>query len=248
MTRLRGRTSAAVVLLGTAATLPSTPSVAEVAAVLRPTTLIEHSESHLRTTVQVDIVETLQGPRTADALASSEYGQVRVAVPDATGGELSLVAERFRLDDPNRYRLRFDRVLRSPLRVRGELLEDVELSRPRRKALVLRVLSIEPLELPPPVKVASVDELLANRARFDRRVIEIEGEHERGFEKSRLGGKIWLSFAPDAEIVNAPAGGPTPRGRNRVRVVGVLFAREGAHYGHLGGYPLMLVASRVEYL
>ena len=62
---------------------------------------------------------------------------------------------------------------------------------------------------------------------------------------SRLAGKIWLSTAPDAEIDRPPA---ERGGRHRVRVVGVLFAREGAHYGHLGGYPLMLVATRIQYL
>ena len=40
----------------------------------------------------------------------------------------------------------------------------------------------------------------------------------------------------------------TRQSRHRVRVVGVLFARDGAHYGHLGSCPLLLVARRIEYL
>lgn len=238
---------AAILILVLTPGLGAPGLAAESNAPLRPAAVVEKFDSLLGQTIQVDVVEPLHGPSTEEALAGLEYGQIRIDVPDASGGELSLVPEAFRLSDPERYKKKFDRVLTSPVRIRGDLLEDLELSRPNRRALVLRVLSIEVLELPAPIKVSSVDELLVDRARFDRQVIEIEGEHERGFEKSRLAGKIWLSFAPDVEIVNAPAGGPTPRGRNRVRVVGVLFSREGAHYGHLGGYPLMLVASRVEY-
>jgi hypothetical protein len=206
--------------------------------------LVERAEAHLGSTASVDIVEPLYGPSTPEMVTSSEYGQVRVGAPDSAGGELSLVPEAFRLADPDRYKNKFDRVLRSPLRVRGELLEDVELSRPNRRALVLRVLAIEPLVLPAPIKVSSVDELLADPGRFDRAVIEIEGEHTRGFEKSSLEGKIWLSTYPDAEIVPRPV---TGTGRNRVRAVGVLFSKPGARYGHLGGYPMMLVATRLEY-
>ena len=211
---------------------------------LRPGDLVESAESHFGRTVVVDIVESLSGPSSPEALARLEYGQVRVNVPDARGGELSLVPEGFRLADPDRYKRKFDRVLASPVRVRGELLEDVELSRPGRRALVLRVLAIEPLALPPPIRVGSVEEILADRKRFDRSVVEIEGDYESRFEISRLSGKIWLSTYPDAEIVRPPA---NRQGRHRVRAVGVLFAREGAHYGHLGAYPLLLVAQRIEY-
>ena len=183
---------------------------------LGPGDVIESADSHLGRTVVVDVVEPLSGPSSPEALARLEYGQVRINVPDARGGELSLVPEVFRLADPDRYKKKFDRVLVSPLRLRGELLEDSELSRPGRRALVLRVLAIEPLELPPPIRVAAVEEILADRERFDRAVVEIEGDYESRFEVSRLAGKIWLSSYPDAEIVNPPA---TRQSRHRVRVV-----------------------------
>ena len=211
---------------------------------LRPTSLLEGADRLLGRGVEVDIVESLVGPPTAERLATAEYGQVRVAIPDYGGAELSLVPADFRLADPDRYRRRFDRVLMSPIRVRGELLEDAELARGARRSFVIRVESIEPLAAPAPIRVASVDELLADPARFDRATVEIEGTYESRFEVSALERKIWLSRADGAKIVGAPAGGAT---KHRVRVVGTLFSKPGAHYGHLGGYPLLLVAREIEY-
>lgn len=212
---------------------------------VRPTELIVEPGQFLGRSVEIDIFEPLRGPSTPEQLARAEYGQVRVVIPDFGGAELSLVPSGFRLEDPDRYRLRFDRVLAPPLRVRGELLEDPELRRGERRSYVLRVESIEPLPAPAPVRVVSVDELLADPARFDRATIEIEGTYETRFEVSTLEKKIWLSTAPDARIVGSPTRGAT---KHRVRVVGLLFSRPGAHYGHLGGYPLMLVAREIEYL
>lgn len=148
------------------------------------------------------------------------------------------------MDDPDRYRRRFEIVLTPPLRLRGELLEDPDLRRDEHRSYVLRVESIESLPVPAPIRVASVDELLADPARFDRATIEIEGTYEARFEVSALDGKVWLSTAPDARVVGAPSEGAT---KHRVRVIGTLFSRPGAHYGHLGGYPLMLVAREIEY-
>jgi hypothetical protein len=209
-----------------------------------PGALLAKAEYFVGRTVEVDIVESLRGPATAEQLARAEYGQVRVAIPDFGGADLSLVPAGFRLEDPDRYRLRFDHVLAPPLRVRGELLEDPELRRGERRSYVIRVESIEPLPSPAPIRVASVDELLADPARFDRAIVEIEGTHETRFEVSALEKKIWLSTASDARVVGTPARGAT---KHRVRVVGTLFSKPGAHYGHLGGYPLMLVAREIEY-
>lgn len=209
---------------------------------VRPGDLLAEAPALIGHRVQVDIVESLIGPSTPERLATAEYGQVRVSVPE--GGELSLVPAAFRLDDPDRYRHRFDRVLLSPLRVRGELLEDPELLRGERRSYVIRVEAIEPLALPAPIRVASVDELLADPARFDRATIEIEGTHETRFEVSALEGKIWLSRTADAKVLGAPKPGAPS---HRVRVVGTLFSKPGAHYGHLGGYPLMLLAREIEY-
>lgn len=211
---------------------------------LRPTELLVDAERFLGRGVEVDIVESLAGPATAERLATAEYGQVRVTIPDYGRAELSLVPATFRLDDPDRYRRRFDRVLAAPIRVRGELLEDAELRRGERRSYVIRVEAIERLPLPAAIRVASVEELLADAARFDRATVEIEGTYETRFEVSALEKKIWLSTAPDARIVGSPARGAT---KHRVRVVGTLFSKPGAHYGHLGGYPLMLVAREIEY-
>lgn len=211
---------------------------------LRPAGLIAEAERFLGHRVEVEVFESLHGPSTPDALARAEYGQVRVAIPDSGGAELSLVPAGFRLDDPNRYRLKFDRVLVAPLRVRGQLLEDPELARGGRRSYVIRVESIEPLPSPAPIRVASVDELLADPARFDRATVEIEGVWESRFEVSALEGKIWLSRSPDARVIGTPAGDERKR---RVRVVGTLFSKPGARYGHLGAYPLMLVAREIEY-
>lgn len=209
---------------------------------IRPGELLAEAPALIGRRVEIDIVESLIGPSTPERLATAEYGQVRVSLPE--GGELSLVPAAFRLDDPDRYRRRFDRVLLPPLRVRGELLEDPELRRGERRSYVIRVEAIEPLAVPAPIRVASADELLADPARFDRATIEIEGTYEKRFEVSALDRKIWLSRAADAKVIGAPKPGAS---LERVRVVGTLFSKPGARYGHLGGYPLMLVARQIEY-
>lgn len=214
----------------------------ESSAPMRPGELLAEAPALTGRRVEVDIVESLIGPSTPERLATAEYGQVRVSLPE--GGELSLVPAAFRLDDPDRYRRRFDRVLLPPMRVRGELLEDPELRRGERRSYVIRVEAIEPLALAAPIRVATVDELLADPARFDRATIEIEGTYEKRFEVSALERKIWLSRAADAKVIGAPKPGAP---KHRVRVVGTLFSKPGAHYGHLGGYPLMLVAREIEY-
>jgi len=214
------------------------------AAPIRPGALLAGTGPRLGEILTVDIVEPLHGPSTPEALARAEYGTVRVAIPDVGGAELALVPAGFRLDDPDRYRLKFDHVLVAPLRVRGQLLEDPELARGGRRSYVIRVESIEPLPSVAPIRVASVDELLADPARFDRATVEIEGTYETRFEVSALEKKIWLSRAADARVIGAPPPGST---KHSVRVVGTLFSRPGARYGHLGGYPLMLVAREIEY-
>lgn len=104
--------------------------------------------------------------------------------------------------------------------------------------------SIEPLPLPVPVKVAAAEELLANRPRFARATIEISGTFESRSEVAALEKKIWLSQASNARNLGKPDREKTLQA---VRVVGVHFAAPEAHYGHLGAYPLMLVAREIEY-
>lgn len=218
---------------------------------LRPTDLIEKPGHYLNRSVEVDIVEPLDGPVTPEALASLEYGQVRVRVPDAkVPGEISLVPEAFHPQDPNRYRRKFDRVIEGPIRVRGEFLRDEEMTKAlhNRPVYVIRASSIEPLALEPPKRVSSLAELESNRAFWNRKQIVYEGVYESRFEVSALDKAIWLSSEYRAKIVGEPASTPGEKRIHRVRVTGILFAAPNARYGHLGGYGLELLASKIEYL
>src|SRR5262250_803965 len=78
---------------------------------LRPSDLIASPQNYLNRTVEIEIVEPLSGPPTPEALARVEYGKVPVEMPDARFTDFSLVPAGFRLEDPNRYKLKFDRVI-----------------------------------------------------------------------------------------------------------------------------------------
>ena len=208
---------------------------------MRPSDLIENADNYLNQTVQLEIVEPLYGPSKPEDLARVEYGQVQVRIPEGGNGTLSLVPQAFKATDPNRYRNKFDRVIESPVRVKGELLKDDEMSKATHSPVyVVRVLSMEPLVMGPPQKVIKAD-----LARWDRKQIEYEGTFQTGFEVSSLDGDIWLETAPNTKISKP---GTVGTQANRVRVTGILFARPGAHYGHLGGYKFQLTASKIEYL
>jgi hypothetical protein len=224
------------------------PALCAAEETLRPLDLIEHAERYLRRTVAMDIVEPLRGPTTKESLSRAQYGQVEVAIPEGSAGSLALVPANFHPNDPARYRGKFDRVLTSPLRVRGELLRDDEMSRDKRAAYVFRVATSETLTLEPPLAVRSVAEIAADPKRFDRRQIEYEGMYRHGFEISALDKEIWLATDVATTYVGRPAGGGTPAAPRRVRVTGILFAHPGAHYGHLGGHRYQLQAIRLEYL
>jgi len=215
---------------------------------LRPADLLEHAGRYLHRTVEVEIVEPLGGPATAEALARSEYGQVEIRIPEGTGGNLFLVPSTFRLEAPARYHRKFDRVIQSPVRVRGELLRDEELSKAyRRPAYVIRVATFATLPMGSPQKVSSLKEIQADPARWDRKLITYEGVYKNGFEISALDRDIWLEIAPGAAVEGRPAG-RSGISSNHVRVTGILFAKPGASYGHLGEYRFELLASKIEYL
>jgi len=215
---------------------------------LRPADLLANPEKYLNQTVTIEVTEPLYGPSTPEALAKVEYGQVGVMIPDAGGLQLSLVPAGFKIGDPNRYKQKFSQVLSTPLKVRGEFLLDQDLSeQSKRKAYVLRVASIEPLDLGQGKKV-SLSEIKANPAAYDRQPIVYEGVYRYGFEISSLDKEIWLSTRAGAEIVGKPAGKPAFNETYRIRVSGIFYSKPGAHYGHLGGYPFEILASKVEYL
>jgi hypothetical protein len=213
---------------------------------LRPSELIENANTYLNQTVDLEIVERLYGPSRPEDLARVEYGQIEVRIPEGMNGTLSLVPAAFSASDLNRYRNKFDRVIESPVRVKGQLLRDEEMSRAtRRPAYVVRVLSMEPIVMGPPQKIASLNVIKADPAQWDRKQILYEGIYQTGFEVSALDDEIWLETTPDTKIIKPERIGSQA---NRVRATGILFARPGAHYGHLGGYRFQITASKIEYL
>jgi hypothetical protein len=209
--------------------------------------LLQHPDTYLNRMLDVEIVEPLFGPTTPEALAKLEYGQVVVGTPSYSN--LALVPAAFKLEDPNRYHHKFDRVIESPLRVHGELLEDKEISAAEhRPAYVLRVVSMEDVALGTPEVVDSLSVINADPGHWDRKLITYEGNYESRFEVSALDRSIWLSYGVKAQVIGKrPARDDGSRTTQRVRVTGILFTH-GGFYGHLGQYKYELVASKIEYL
>lgn len=216
---------------------------------LRPSDLLKSPKDFLNRSVEVDIIEPLSGPATPQDLAAVEYGQVRIEMPDAVGTELSLVPAAFRVEDPNRYHRKFDRVLSSPIRVKGEFLIDPEMTQSiHRPVYVIRVASWEPMARETAVPLASLAEVKTNPEKWDRKRIVYEGIYETRFEVAALDKDIWLAFEPNAEVVGTPVEVSPGRRVNRVRVTGTIYSNPSVRYGHLGGYPFELQASKIEYL
>lgn len=190
-------------------------------------------------TIDVIVVEPLNGPKTLENLRQATYGQVPVSLVDHRGSDLALVPREWTPESPTRYRTGFDRVLTSPLHVTGELLEDRELSRKGHPSWVLRVKTIEAATLEPPVRVNTIEEL----ARYDRRAVIYEGTYTAGFERSFLDGKIWLSVYDAATSAKVPRNDKVPR---RVRATGIVFAQPGQRYGHMGSGLYELIATELE--
>ena len=113
-----------------------------------------------------------------------------------------------------------------------------------RPVYVVRVLSMEPIVMGPPHKIASLDVIKTDPAQWDRKQILYEGIYQTGFEVSVFDEK-WLEYYDWRECIKSSSVGTKA---NRVRVTGIIFARPGAHYGHLGGYRFQLTASKIEYL
>ena len=213
----------------------------------QPTELVENANAFLNQSVDVEIFEPVYGPSTAAELARVEYGQVEIRIPEGASGRVSLVPEAFKTNDPNRYRRKFDRVVESPVRVRGEFLKDDEMSNSEhRPVYVIRVSSVEPIVLGPPQKV-TLGEIKANPAQWDRKQVVYEGVYQNRFEVSALD-EIWLEPTAKATIIGQPRDTTPSTQANRVRVTGILFSHPGAHYGHLGGYKFQILASKIEYL
>lgn len=211
---------------------------------LRPADLLENANAYLNQNIDLEIVEPLYGPAKPEDLLKTEYGQVEVRIPEGASATVSLVPASFNATDPNRYRNKFDRVIASPVRVKGEFLGDDEMSKAtNRPVYVVRVLSLEPIVMEPPHKI-SLAMIKADPAEWDRKQVVYEGTYETRFEVSSLD-DIWVDMRPDTQIIKPEK---VDSQKNRVRVTGILFARPGGHYGHLGGYKFQLTASKIEYL
>jgi hypothetical protein len=86
-----------------------------------------------------------------------------------------------------------------------------------------------------------------DRLRWSERYVEVEDDYGVGFEASRLGWGVWLSWRPGVVVHCEP---PAQEGhaytRYRVRVVG--FAHTRGRYGHRGGSPAEIVANEVTFV
>lgn len=214
---------------------------------LRVPDLVQNAKTYLNQTVDVEILEPVYGAATAEDLARLEYGQVQVSLPEGMDGTLSLVPASFKATDPNRYRNKFDRVIQPPVRVKGQLLHDDDMSkraRTRSPVYVIRVSSIEPIDLGQPEKVPSLNAIKSDPAKWDRKYVVYEGIYKTGFEISALDDDIWLEPGRNAEIIKT---GSIGSHANRVRVTGILFSR-GVGYGHMGYSKFQIIATKIEYL
>ena len=216
---------------------------------MRPLELLDRAGIYVGREIDLEVVEPLGQATTPEALAASTYGSVEIQIPEAPGAQLKLVPAAWNPGDPKRFEHKFDRVLPSPLRVHGVLFSDDEMAKDmRRPYWVIRVVRVEPLDLGTPERVPSLAAITADPTRWDRRLVTYEGDYRYAFEVMALDGKIWLEGGPGVTVVGKPVTRNKPLGTDHVRATGVLYAHPGARYGHLGGYPFELVASKLEYL
>jgi len=95
------------------------------------------------------------------------------------------------------------------------------------------------------------DDIQKHPEAFERVRVAYTGVYEHAFESENLDGQVWLERAED--VAYSPAGShlPTslvpPANQIGVRVFGILHTQKGS-YGHLGSYPYLLHAQRIEIL
>src|SRR4029434_3777061 len=109
-----------------------------------------------------------------------------------------------------------------PVRVKGQLLTDDEMSKStHRPYYVVRVLSMEPIVMGPPHKIASLNVIKSDAGQWDRKQILYEGIYQTGFEVSALD-EIWLDTAPNTKKIKT---GSVGEKANRGRAKGIFFQR-----------------------
>jgi hypothetical protein len=225
-------------------TSPAGPASAAPAGPLRVSDLLSAPDAYLGREVVVDLVEDLEGPRTPEALATVQYGAVDVRTPGF--GSLSLVPEPFEMSNPSRYLTKFDHVVVGPVEVRGtfERDDDPQLHKP----YVLVVRSMRPLDLGAPVPAPPIAEVLAHRADWDGKYVVYEGIFRSSFELASIDGKLWLGGTATTERVGEPNPPVKEVSTTKVRVTGIIYAREGHRYGHMGVGQAEIVAYKIAYL
>jgi hypothetical protein len=216
---------------------------------LRPSELFAHPARYLNKEIEVDIVEPLGGPSSSASLTTSEYGQVEVRIPESPSGSLALVPATFKIGDANRYKHKFQSVLQSPVRARGEFIRDDEMSDAiHRPVYLIRVASMMPIELGEPTPV-TLEQIAKNPALWDRHYVRIAGTYESRFEVSALDKQIWVAFSATANNEPDRLGAVDSKSPgSRVRMSGILFAQPNARYGHLGAYRYQLTVLHSEAL
>jgi hypothetical protein len=188
--------------------------------------------------IDVDLLEDLDGPATEEERKRALRGAYTVC--GHGGHDIDLVPSKF------------DQVLAPPVRVHGRFVyegdprvaafydtmcagwgdcmdEPLCRKRPRYVLVVERVVA---LDLGRPIQIASF-EALGSDGLYDRKLVEVEGSIESGFEVHRIG-PMWVSYARFRS-------GAIPQPSGPGRFVGILHAKPGARYGHMGGYEYELV-------
>ncbi|HEY4510311.1 MAG TPA: hypothetical protein VJJ73_00555 [Candidatus Paceibacterota bacterium] len=90
-------------------------------------------------------------------------------------------------------------------------------------------------------QIVTLRELESNKQKYDGQKVVMEGTYEHMFEVEAFEGKIWLDRDHMAEHVELPTFSKT-----RIRAYGTIHTK--GTYGHLGMYPFLLTADRVEVL
>ena len=147
----------------------------------------------------------------------------------------------------DRYRLKFDAIIESPVIVRAVFEKDSALMKDTgRSAYVLRVLSKRATKPETPIVLSGQAEI--TRGGWDRRLIVYEGILTWGFEESRIDTTMWLTRARNVVEVGLIGSAQKGNTKEHVRVTGYLFARPGSTYGHMGSSRSELLATKIEHL
>lgn len=195
---------------------------------LRAIDLAADPEPHVGKDVSLTIVE--------DLLTSEARGDLRVDLPEYPDRTLALAVPVGRP------------LPESPALVVGRVRRAANQS-----GWVVDVTSSRPLARGPYESAPSIDAILAEPSRWDRRWVTYEGTWTSGFESSELDERIWLDLHASAReaassLPPSPRAPGAPPRRTRVRVQGILYARPQSGYGHLGHSPLAIVADRLVVL